>query len=539
MMAVDLTPRFRRLNSQTRCFNEKKHPTGPFRATQLWRNIVEALQTQVEVRRRRQHLRVHRDCFTGSDAVDVVLSHLMQNIYFCTSDVTRLKAVRLCQALMDARVFEPVGVKLFRREKELAFEDSGCSLYRFLDSDGLPGSAKRSAGMENESPVNQTGKKKKGSRFDDLRTISNPLALGSSDRRVERILKTINLQPSMPSGLNRAGLSTTYLSKQVVQEVWKQQTLLQLLQLVEVPVLDCVLTSPSKPAPLRTRLLRNHDLVISNTCVDREVSQVLNLPELDSWLMAAADCLELFPDEVIVVIGEQLLQVHAEEGDERLGAYKKLLFDTIAKYYNSQERVPLLAERYLDIHVGILKLLDSGRVEDALKASQLCLQLLDASSRNELRRLLTFMAEAADPKAFQLHKTMENRSLISRTFMKAVLQSKDVSRVQSEQLLLFLTDHRLHLFKMPASLIEAVTKALQTLQQGQDPNSVAPFAFCQQMSTRQFEERREKTTFESLKQLAEHITLSNELSIKQKRRLIKEFQKHHPAVFLHHFSSTF
>lgn len=49
---------------------------------------------------------------------------------------------------------------------------------------------------------------------------------------------------------------------------------------------------------------------------------------------------------------------------------------------------------------------DSGRVEDALKASQLCLQLLDASSRNELRRLLTFMAEAADPKAFQLHKTV-------------------------------------------------------------------------------------------------------------------------------------
>lgn len=51
-------------------------------------------------------------------------------------------------------------------------------------------------------------------RFYDLKTFSNPLALGSSDRRVERILKTINLQPSMPSGLNHAGLSTNYLSKQ-------------------------------------------------------------------------------------------------------------------------------------------------------------------------------------------------------------------------------------------------------------------------------------------------------------------------------------
>lgn len=73
--------------------------------------------------------------------------------------------------------------------------------------------------------------------------------------------------------------------------------------------------------------------------------------------MAAADCLELFPDEVIVATGEQLLQVHDAEADEKLGAYKKLLFDTIAKYYSSQERVPLLAGRYMDILAGILKLL--------------------------------------------------------------------------------------------------------------------------------------------------------------------------------------
>ncbi|XP_036433210.1 DEP domain-containing protein 4 isoform X2 [Colossoma macropomum] len=477
-MAVDLTPRFRRLNSQTRCFRENKHQTGvtgPFRATQLWRNIIGALQTQVEVKRRRQHLRVHRECFTGSDAVDVVLSHLMQNIYFCSSEVSRLKAARLCQALMDARVFEPVGMKLFRREKEMAFEDSSCSLYHFLDCDALPGSAKGGGNVENETPVKENGKKKKGSRFDGVRTISNPLAHGSSDRRVERILRTINLQPSMPSGLNHAGLSSTYLSKKVVQEVWKQQTLLQLLQLVELPMLDCILTSPAKPELLRMPLHRNHeDLVISNTCVDREVSQVLNLPEMDSWLMAAADCLELFPDQLIVATGEQLLQEGGIEGEERLGVQKKLLFDTIAKYYSSQERMPLLAGRYMDIHTGILKLLDCGRSEDALRASQLCLRLLDTSSRDELRRLLTFMAEAADSKAFKLHKQIENRALVNRMFVKAVLQSKDVGRAQCEQLLLFLMDNHVDLFKTPVSLIEAVRKALQTLQQGRDPDNVAP-----------------------------------------------------------------
>lgn len=47
-----------------------------------------------------------------------------------------------------------------------------------------------------------------------------------------------------------------------------------------------------------------------------------------------------------------------------------------------------------------------------------------------------------------VEKQMENKSMISKTFMKAVLQSKDVSRAQCEQLLLFLMDHHLHLFKV-------------------------------------------------------------------------------------------
>ncbi len=132
--------------------------SGPFRATQLWQNIIEALRTQVELRPRRQHLHVHHDCFTGSDAVDVVLSLLMQNIYFCSSEVSRLKAARLCQALMESRVFEPIGIKLFRREKEMTFEDSSCSLYRFLDE-----STKRTC-SDNQTPDKQTGKKKTSSR---------------------------------------------------------------------------------------------------------------------------------------------------------------------------------------------------------------------------------------------------------------------------------------------------------------------------------------------------------------------------------------
>lgn len=63
----------------------------------------------------------------------------------------------------------------------------------------------------------------------------------------------------------------------MVDEVWKQQTLLQLLQIVEVPVLDCILTSPERVHLRASRMSVAADLVISNTCVERELSDILNL----------------------------------------------------------------------------------------------------------------------------------------------------------------------------------------------------------------------------------------------------------------------
>lgn len=48
--------------------------------------------------------------------------------------------------------------------------------------------------------------------------------------------------------------------------------------------------------------------------------------------------------------------------------------------------------------------LDEGKVQEAIKASQLCLRLLETSVREELRRLLTFMTTAAQPEACRLQK---------------------------------------------------------------------------------------------------------------------------------------
>ncbi|RXM36712.1 SCY1-like protein 2 [Acipenser ruthenus] len=443
-MAVDLTPRFRRINSQTRALREIAGTgfSGPFRATQLWKNIIHALQTQVEVKRRRQHLRTYSDCFTGSDAVDEVLGHLMQNIYFTCSEISRLKAVRLCQALMEAKVFESVGMKLFRKEKEMVFEDTNCSLYRFLDCDTLPSSVKRN--VENVSPDKFSGKKKKIPRLEKVTTISNPLALESSDERIEKLLHTINLHPSLPPK-DTSDQPSNLLSKKVVDDVWKQQTLLQLLQIIDLPILDSILESPVKMEQQTVPFCNHDDLVISNTCVDREVTHCLKLSLLDTWLSAAIDCLECFPDQLIVIAGEHLSQ-QCEGEKEKMDVQKRLLFDTIAKYYN-QEKGPLLTSRYFDIHTGIIELLEKRKSEESLDASQLCLRLLEPNARDELRRLLAFMSVAAEPEGYKLQKQYDNRSVVCRTFTKAVVQNKSLSKTQTDQLAMFLMDNHTELFK--------------------------------------------------------------------------------------------
>lgn len=106
---------------------------NPFRATFIWSSIISNLNSRVEVKRRRHNLKSYPDCFLGSEAVDVVLAHITLSRFFGDEEVPRYKAVRLCQALMDSRAFEPVGIKVFGKEKKTAtFEDSSCSLYKFL-----------------------------------------------------------------------------------------------------------------------------------------------------------------------------------------------------------------------------------------------------------------------------------------------------------------------------------------------------------------------------------------------------------------------
>ncbi|XP_078077215.1 DEP domain-containing protein 7 [Mustelus asterias] len=528
--AVEISQEIVKLQAFT--MNEQSWHSEPFHATQLWNNVIHALQTQVDLRQQRRRWRMHTDCFTGADAVDVVLSHLMQNVYFSNNDISRLKAARLCQALMDHKVFHPVGSRLFGKEQEMTFEDRSSSLYKFLDSYALSG-AGRDQEMENllchERPV-----PKRQCPKPDKITFLNPVALEAHDKRIEELLKMINLRPSISPNLKRKR-PTTLLSKKVVEDVWKQTTLLQLLHLIHLPILDSILESPLKvERRRRSQFNRQTDLIISNTFLDREVSKSLNLPSTDEWFVAAVDCLEYFPDELIVHASELLSQIINDR--EVAETHKRVLFETIVRHY-SQNREPLLCERYLAIHAGIIELLESGKTGQALEATQLCIGLLEPNRREELHRLLSFMAVAAAPGACNLQKQNTNRTVIRRTFTKAIIQNQSISKTQAEALVIFLMDNHTDVFKIPGSLLHMVRKKLLLLQEEGDPDASTGFAFCQQITQKEFEEQKIKTTMEQLQRLVQDISQNGNISVKEKNKLLQEFQKHHPSVFLQHFSN--
>ncbi|KAM5171415.1 DEP domain-containing protein 4 [Mantella aurantiaca] len=512
-MAADLTPnpRFRRIRSMGELRARRRGYTGPFQATHLWNSIIHALKTQVEVKSRRQHLRTYSNCFIGSDAVDIVLCHLMQNMYLSSYDISRTKGIQLCQALMDHKIFEPIGSKLFKAEAELVFEDSNSHLYRFVDSKG----------STTYSEDKSIGKERRRSRSGRVVTICNPSAMDSANEKLNLLLHCICEHPNahMSSDLTK---QISAPSQKDTENVWKQQVMVRLLQLIDVPILEDILDSPAK-ADYKKHFT---DYIVSNTFLDREIMQTLQLPKLDRWLAAAVDCLEHFPDEQIVMLSQQL----PPSNGDNLDLYKKMLFDVIAKYY-SQERDPFIEGRMVTILLGVVELLEQGKKSQALEAIQLYLRLLMPQAREELRRLIMFMTTASESDAYRLQKQFDNKVIVMKTFTKVIVQNNGVSKAQSEDFAQFLIEKSSELFKTPMELLDLVSTKLRSLQNGLDPDDQSGFTFCQRLTPEEYERERLSYTIREIQMLKAVVDRDCAIPEKKKKKMMKEFQKFHPSAF--------
>ncbi|KAK7815007.1 hypothetical protein U0070_024350 [Myodes glareolus] len=453
----------------------------PFGATYVWSSIINTLQTQVEVKKRRHHLKRHNDCFVGSEAVDVIYAHLTQNKFFGDVDIPRAKVVRVCQALMDYKVFEAVPTKVFGKDRKPAFEDSTCSLYRFTTI------TNQSNGNNGCSP----------SRYSDALFKSPDIQSDS----LEDLWENLSLKPANSPRIN----TSTRLSPQVINEVWKEETIGRLLQLVDLPFLDSLLKQQE----------------------DVPKIALLLCSRADEWISAAIDCLEYLPDQMVVDISRNF-----PEQPDRTDLVKELLFNALGRYYSTRE--PLL-NHLGDVHNGIAELLVNGKTEIALEATQLFLKLLGSQNREEFRRLLYFMAVAAHPSEFKLQEESDNRMVVKRVFSKAIVNNKNLSKGKTDLLVLFLMDHQKDVFKIPGTLHKIVSVKLLAIQKGSDPNKDTGYIYCQRIDESDRASGTQKRTRDELLNLLKTVNEDSQLSAKERKKLLGRFRKCHPDVFIEYF----
>uniref|UniRef100_A0A8C6UT56 DEP domain-containing protein 7 n=1 Tax=Neogobius melanostomus TaxID=47308 RepID=A0A8C6UT56_9GOBI len=475
----------------------------------LWSSLIVYLKSTVTIKTRRVHIKAHSDCFLGSEAVDVVAEHLKLSKKFEEVNVTREKVICVCQALLDCNVFEVPGTKPLGKGKKQVFQDSKRSLYR----------SEEQTTSHVEMPV--------ASETDCL---------------------TLKASMVSPSGSQ----TELKLPQTLVDEVWQELTLLRLLNLVEIPVLDGILQcSPSPRSPQKTHQLTttNLDLAHSSNHLDRKVLKAFKDSQDDEWLYAALDCLDFLPDQSVVDLSRKLPHCFSEVeiqkpsyeqpllSSSNLDNYKLLVYGALSKHYSHTDRAPLLPQHMTDIYKAITELLVTAKLDTALEALQLCLKLLLPNSREELRRLLTFMALAVEPQAIRLEMEVENRLAIKRSFSRAILHCKDLTKEKEDIMVVFMLCNIQEIFKIPGALHKEVSDKLALLVQGQQTD-VTGSTFCQQVPKRTYVNSTKTTTNNELWKLLDSINVNVQISNKERKRLLGQFYQAHPEVFNQYFGDS-
>ncbi|XP_032380511.1 DEP domain-containing protein 7 [Etheostoma spectabile] len=557
----------------------------PVQSHSVWSGLISHLRSSVTVKRRRVHLKSHNDCFLGSEAVDVVAEHISCVKVFEGANVSRDKVVCVCQALLDCNMFEAVGTNVFGKDKKQdVFQDSKSALYRFVDvsspsvdelersllAKGIQRLFCSSLSDRHEEMACPTGV-----HAQMLTPVRCTQASIKSNQLDTPATANLSLEPLVDSPSPSRVQTDTVLPQSLVNEVWQEQTLLRLLHLVELPLLEGVLQCSQTPSPFPINLLAhsNPDLIYSSHHLDRQIIRAFRDSQEDEWICAALDCLDYLPDQPVVELSRELphcfpqdqdsceqvqagsssqdlvkslrsMSTPVNDSDEQpplsqrgLIQCKLMLYGTLVKHYSHADRPPLLPQHMTDIYTAITDLLVNAKLGIALEALQLCLKLLPSGCRDELCKLLTFMALAADPQGIQLDKEMENRQAVKRSFSRAILYSRAFSKEKEDLMVGFILSNVKDIFKIPGALHKRVSDKLATLVQGKQPD-VTDFTFCQRVSSRTCADSTKKTTNEELWIMLNSIHLDTKRSAKEKKRLLGRFYQAHPEIFTQYFGDA-
>ncbi|XP_008302618.1 DEP domain-containing protein 1A isoform X1 [Stegastes partitus] len=189
----------------------------------------------------------------------------------------------------------------------------------------------------------------------------------------------------------------------------------------------------------------------------------------------------------------------------------------------------------------------------AIEALQLCTLLLPPASRRKLQLLMRMMSRISQNVDMpRLHPAIGTRTLMVHTFSGCVLGSAeecDLDELLATRLVSFLMDHQQSILSVPEYLLSAISDHIQYLRTVQVPiDSVdggdpvcAPmpiYAFCHQISSAEFEEQKLASSQKAMEDLLEILLTDQNISEKDRRKRLKQFQKQYPDIYRRRFPSS-
>ncbi|KAL2090098.1 hypothetical protein ACEWY4_014786 [Coilia grayii] len=183
----------------------------------------------------------------------------------------------------------------------------------------------------------------------------------------------------------------------------------------------------------------------------------------------------------------------------------------------------------------------------AIEALQLCTLLLPPPSRRKLQllmRMVSRMSQNVDMP--RLHHAIGTRTLMVHTFSQCVLscrEAEDLDELLASRLLSFLIDHHQEILQVPVYLQNAAQdhiaylRKVQIMCPGVGP-SLPSYSFCRQISAQEFEEQKLSVSQAAIAELLESIIKDKAMSVKEKKKKLKLFQKEYPDIYSRRFPTT-
>uniref|UniRef100_A0A8C8R637 DEP domain containing 1 n=1 Tax=Pelusios castaneus TaxID=367368 RepID=A0A8C8R637_9SAUR len=183
----------------------------------------------------------------------------------------------------------------------------------------------------------------------------------------------------------------------------------------------------------------------------------------------------------------------------------------------------------------------------AIEALQICCLLLPPPNRRKLQLLMRMISRISQNVDMpRLHDAVGTRSLMIQTFSRCVLccaEEVDLDELLATRLVSFLMDHQQDIFQVPTYLHVAVQDHIESLKTTQYPgeeiSAILPtYSYCKQITPQEFDEQKVSTSQAAVAELLENIIRDKSLSLKDKKKKLKQFQKEYPLIYQNRFPTT-